>query len=524
MTVLRAAFVCRIPRSLLAALFLLMFGGGGLAPTQVRGEDYFRQAQALRGRFNGEFEQLAVWCDQKGLKEQAQKTRQWLGNRDPNKLYIAELPREIGRPDLPEGTPPEVAEWYDKFHEIRRRYAEELCGLARRTVLAERGERAALAFDLVLSAIRENPDNKDARRILGFQQSGGRWCSAYEADRFRKKMVWDPKYGWIRQDYVERYRKGERFLPSNGRGRGRWITAEEDARLHATIDDGWEIETEHYHIRTNHSLEAGVALGQKLEGLYRVWKELFFPFFARPGEVRAVFSGQGRSAPPQKYRVVYFRNVHEFRRALKPLIPNVDKTIGIYTEVPPAWDANARGAAYFYHGDDSDERTMYHEATHQLFHESRKNAPHVGAQANFWIVEGAALYMETLRRADGFYVLGGFDDIRLKAAEYHLATGDYYVPFADLAAMGMVRLQNEPQIISLYSQMAGMALFLMHYDGGRYRDAMINYLGSVYSGNDDVATLSTLTGTRFNTLDAQYREFLLPGKAGGAAKVPQAKQ
>ena len=149
---------------------------------------------------------------------------------------------------------------------------------------------------------------------------------------------------------------------------------------------------------------------------------------------------------------------------------------------------------------------MYHEATHQLFHEPAP-WPDVG-RANFWIVEGIAMYMESLRHEDGFYVLGGFDDERIHAAQYPLFNDNFYVPLAEFSQMGMHRLQNDPRITTLYSQAAGLTHFLVHYDGGRYRDALVAYLAAVYSGRDKPRTLAQLTQSPYNELDKQYRQFM----------------
>jgi hypothetical protein len=56
--------------------------------------------------------------------------------------------------------------------------------------------------------------------------------------------------------------------------------------------------------------------------------------------------------------------------------------------------------------------------------------------------------------------------------------------------------------------MAGQTHFLVHYDGGRYRDALVAYLAEVYAGNDDAATLAKLTGENYAILDRQYRGFV----------------
>ena len=72
-------------------------------------------------------------------------------------------------------------------------------------------------------------------------------------------------------------------------------------------------------------------------------------------------------------------------------MPNIDISIGVYMD--------DMRTAYFYADKESDDRTLYHEATHQLFHESRPVSPKAGQLANFWIIEGIAMYMESLQSA-----------------------------------------------------------------------------------------------------------------------------
>ena len=208
--------------------------------------------------------------------------------------------------------------------------------------------------------------------------------------------------------------------------------------------------------------------------------------------------------PRAKHQVVYFRDRGDYRRAMHGSMPDVE-TCGVYRQ----------GRAYFFANGENDDRTLYHEATHQLFHESRPVAADVGRRVNFWIVEGIALYMESLRQEDGFYILGGMDDERMHAARYRLLEDDFYVPLAEFASYGRERLQNDPRIATLYSQAAGLANFLVYYDGGRYRDALVAYLVAVYTGLDRPDTLARLTGVSYSTLDKQYREFI---EGGGRKK------
>jgi hypothetical protein len=116
--------------------------------------------------------------------------------------------------------------------------------------------------------------------------------------------------------------------------------------------------------------------------------------------------------------------------------------------------------------------------------------------------------MESLQTENGYHVLGGFEDDRIVAAQYRLLTNDFYVPLSEFTDFGMEQLQTDPRIRTLYSQAAGLTHFLIHHDGGRYRDALVAYLVAVYSGKDDRNTLSRLTGTSYADLDRDYREYM----------------
>ncbi|NLF09148.1 MAG: hypothetical protein GX594_14405, partial [Pirellulaceae bacterium] len=304
------------------------------------------------------------------------------------------------------------------------------------------------------------------------------------------------KFGWLPKARLQRYEQGERYLA------GRWISTEEDARRHADISNGWDVETEHYAIRTNHSIEAAVAVGEKLETLYRLWSQLFIRYYCSQSDVIALFDGRakpGAVARP-KFQIVLFRDREDYNRALRPAMPNIGISTGVYVE--------RTRRAHFFVGPECDDRTLYHEATHQLFHESRPVAPDVGQKANFWIIEGIAMFMESLRQEDGFHVLGGFDDERVYAARYRLLHDSFYVPLGELVDFGMDQFQKDPQIAKLYSQSAGLTNFLVFHDGGRYRDAVVLYLLAVYTGRADRGSLARLASAGYADLDAQYREYL----------------
>jgi hypothetical protein len=436
--------------ALLAAI--LVFCSGRFA--RAGSEDFDQAVRQLRDKHAVAVEELARWCQQQGLAEQAQKTRSILVPHDPYRLYLPILPKQVGAAALPANAPAAAAQWNERFWRLRREQADALLDLARRAV---HSGRAALAYNLLLAALWENPDQEIIRRMLGYQSVNDQWCTPYEAA--------------------------------------------EHVRPHGDARSGWKVETEHFLIDTDHSLEAGVELGAKLEKLYRVWQQLFVCYYATEAQVRALFEGHTASSwLTRRHQVVYYRDQDDYNRALRALEPNIGISIGIYLQ--------RTHRSYFFPGKPPDDRTLYHEATHQLFHESRPVAADVGRRGNSWIVEGIAMYMESLREENGWYVLGGLDDQRMHAAAYRLLESRFYVPLAEFTGYSMNQLQHDSRIATLYSQAAGLTHFLIHYDHGRYRDALVAYLNAIYSGRDDANSLAVLCGASFTALDGQYRQFV----------------
>jgi hypothetical protein len=482
----------RIP-AVVSFSFLLAWGLLFFFSKSAFAEDLARLVQDSKDKYAADLDKLATWCEEKGLPAEAKKTRAALGPHDPMKFYVPVLPAEVGPPKLPEGASPEVAEWDQKFNRLRKDEAIALYDLARR---AMRSKQSGLALESALDAIRANPDNENVRRLFGYQKYQNQWRTAYETKKLRQGLVWNDKFGWLPKPHVKRYEEGQR--PRNNK----WITAVEDAAAHRDIESGWDVETEHYSIRTDHSFEAGVALGKKLEHLYLLWSQLFIRYYATENDVLALFDGRAKTAPPlPRHQVVFFRDRQDYLDSLKPAMPNVEISIGVYMD--------GMRTAYFYADKKNDDRTLYHEATHQLFHESRPTSPKVGKQSNFWIIEGIAMYMESLQVRDGYYELGGFDDQRMLAARYRLLHDNFYVPLSELVGYNLEKLQQDPRIATLYSQSAGLTHFLIHYDRARYRDSLVNYLCDVYSARDTEQTLPKLTGVKFAEMDKQYKEFMV---------------
>ena len=468
-------------------------GFAGQAHVSAAQADPLSKARVdLEQDYTNQLANLATWCDDNSLPAEAATTRAAVIERRPWTLYLVVLddrPRTSGNSKL-------SSDWRTRFDSVRIAHANALFQLARQSI---RGQRTSLAYELVLEALRCDPDHEEARRLLGYTRFRGTWHTPFEIKRLRAGYVWHEQFGWLPQASLARYEAGERFYS------GRWITAAEEARARSNIRNGWRVETEHYTITTNVSLEAGVHLGRRLERLYRAWQQAFATFCATPDQLVRMFEGRGQPRGSSvRHQAIYFRNREEYQAAVGSRLPVDIETTGLYL-------GDTRTAYFFPDQDDEgnpDHTSLYHEATHQLFAETQPMAETAGRRANFWILEGIACYMESFELHDTFDTLGGTSSPRLEAARHRALVDGFYVPLGELVTMGMEALQRDPRIAMLYSQSAGLAHFLMHAHDSRYRDALVEYLVAIYSGEDRIATLAETVGQAFPDLDDEYREFL----------------
>ena len=279
-----------------------------------------------------------------------------------------------------------------------------------------------------------------------------------------------------------------------------------DAARRADIKSGWQVRTDHFQVTTNHSLAAGAELAARLEQLYQIWRQLFAGFYYTEKEVRGLFAGE-RNARTQShpFRVFYHRDRDEYVNALRRRQPRIAETLGIY------FDSNRE--AHFFAGDEQKSAsTLYHEAVHQLFQESKPTAKQIGTFANFWVIEGVATYFESLTEHDDpqtglYFTIGESTAGRLPAARERMQDG-FYIALADLTRLGKDDVQRHAEIAKVYSQSSGVAAFLVGGEQGRYREPLVTYLQAVYAGRDNAESLTKATGIGYEVLDAQYRRYL----------------
>jgi len=352
-------------------------------------------------------------------------------------------------------------------------------------------------------AVALDPDHADARRLLGYQQTGTQrgakhWAGKYAQHMLERGYRWDRKYGWIKSR--EKYDAGLRPWGQN------WITVAEDAERHADIEHGWTVRTDHFQVITNVDRAAAAELAIRLESYYQLWRQLFGEFALTPAELQARLDGKetdGFLRRPMK--VVYHRNREEYNDALIRRQPQIAMTNGIYFD--------RERESHFFAGDDQDLGAIAHEAVHQFFYESApKPTRHLTATANAWAVEGVACYFETLKEqptdAGMAYTIGTPDAGRVQAARHRRIVDNFYVPLAELDALGVLDLQKRPDIAPLYSQSAGLASFFMDGRDGEYRRPFRELLQLIYAGKDQPGSLPELTGQNAGELDREYQQFM----------------
>ena len=493
-------------RVIVAAAVLLLVDPGLIATAQNRrpvgrpARDitlYVSQYRDLKNKLQSELETLAKYCDEHDFADDAQKIRQITVPDDPRELRIRTLPSTV-QPELPGDLPAEERYWRTQLKYHTASTAKQLYLLSRQALNAG---HVALAYELVHETARLDPDHSPARKILGFVRLGSEWVSPFAASMLRKGRVWNKTYGWLPKDHVDRYKRGERFY-NNG-----WISAAKEAEFRRDFSRAWEVRTDHYRIRTNHSLERGVEIATKLEDFHALFFQILAGFFNTQEQARQLFEGTSRGVPvPEPLDVFYFKTRDEYIAFLKTKTDQqVEITNGMFFP--------STGIAYFF--DDPEavdpDSTIYHEATHQLLSGQRPQVDQVGLKSDFWVIEGIACYMESFHRDGERFSVGDPQHKRLISAQENLLQENYYVPLRQLAAMGMNDYQRSKNIRKNYSQSAAQTHFFMHYEDGKYREALVEYLSQIYSTRAlkvPPSPLSELTGIDSDELDRQYRSYL----------------
>jgi hypothetical protein len=188
-------------------------------------------------------------------------------------------------------------------------------------------------------------------------------------------------------------------------------------------------------------------------------------------------------------------------------------SLGFYD--PPKPGKGSRAPAYFFrdpNGQIPVMATLSHEVSHQLLFETAGLNAYNKNVGNYWVFEGLGTYFETVSsQSDGSLEVGGLVGVRIQEAIKSLVGQGRAIPLDEFVAQGEnAFMQDDPDIYLRYQQAMALAVFLMQWHDGTYRDAFLDYVRDAYRGRikGSARKLDDRLGQPYSTLDAQLLSFL----------------
>jgi hypothetical protein len=418
---------------------------------------------------------------------------------------------EPGLSSVPPATNAQQAIWAES--------ARALFDLARRAARSKPPDYA-LADECLRSVLVREPGHAEARRLLGYIRIDDGWATPDAAELLRQGKILHPRFGWVPADWVAHLERGE--LPGleiKGGQPAAWLRADQADALRSDFRaHPWVITTPHFVIRTNVPFAEVSSFGQRLE----VFHDLFFALLADAIDpVRLPLARRladprleaGRTS--RRHEVWYFAGQREYAKFLEPLVgPDVQRELGRYLGPVVVQDRRVPGRSYFYRdpgGRLASTATLCHEVSHQLLFESAGRANLERNRGNFWVWEGMGCYFETLMtQTDGSLLVGGLDGRRIDEALTRILDCEEFVPIRTLTALGRDSFIKDDVASRNYAESMALAVFLIHFDDGRYRTRFLEYLRAACKGRLDTTqnTLAAHLSVASSILDAEFIAYL----------------
>jgi hypothetical protein len=366
-------------------------------------------------------------------------------------LLDAVGPIRLGAWDEP--THAKFVAWSKKRATVRKDLAKKLSAAGNAAEKAGNAEEAKRLWEF---AVAEEPDHAEARKKLGQAKA-------------------DP-VGWVSKEEAEKRAKGQ--LPY----KDGWLPAKDAAAKRAVWEDAWEIRSAHFLVRTNASEKEGVGLAARAEELLHVIR-------------RDVFGTVEPLVPDKPWVIFYFAtredldahiaSAHDNKPFLKQLTgfhsPQDDTSH--FCPPPPKMLQTL-------------EDIVRHEATHHVLHRLYP-AGIMNFKPGFWAWEGYACYCESIESRDGKLVAGRAAHSRFQDAKKEVEGGKF-TPLAEFVQQDQNKLGNA------YTQAAGIAHFLMHGGGGKWRGPFLDYLKIVSKGEAEAGSWEKAFGKKPEEMQAEW--------------------
>lgn len=432
------------------------------------------------------------------------------------KVVASSVPGLATVPARPSGTEP----WRAELRTAREAAARSLFALAEQAMSSDL-KHYALADDCLRGVIARQPDDAEARRLLGYVPYKGGWATPFVVQMKAKGMVDHSTFGWVPATWVPHLEKGELPAPqTRGQRSARWLPAAEADALRAPWEKAWRIETEHFQIQSNVPLSEAIVFGRQLEMFHDLFCSLLADVLSFDGRLPLAQrfrdkkqTGDRATTPHQVY---YFKDKQEYVDFLAPIQPGIDQSLGIY--IPPGSGKGKRAPAYFFRdpgGQLAATATLFHEVSHQLLFESAGPNAYEKNVGNYWVFEGLGTYFETVEiAADGQVLVGGMVGPRIAEARRRLLMEREYVPIEQLVRLSKGEFNNDAAIHLYYVESMALAVFLMQAQGRAYREPFLDYVKDAYRGRlrrDTGKSLEDRLGVPYSTLDTQFITYLRGG-------------
>lgn len=410
-----------------------------------------------------ELERLARTCDSLNLKEEAALSRGWLPKSRTDQQILFLPSRATKR--APSSNDARAA-WSKHFASARGRHAEFWWHQAQSLAV---NEREQAAYRAVWRTLREDPQHALARRALGEMLVG------LEAKvRLSRPSTAHPQLGW-------------------------------QAGTYNLID------TPHFQVTTRADARQSAAFASQLESFYALWTQVFYPLWAAPNQMRSRFdSGTSDLNTKQEIQVVLLRSRKEYIDVLGAKEENIGISVGYY---------NPELKTSFFYPDQNLQATLFHELTHQLLAEATHidAKPEAGSISDYWLLEGIAMYMESMWEGTEYWTVGGWESPRLQVARYRALREDFWVPWETIRSGGLESWKQDPNVAKLYTQAAGLTHYCMDSASSlpdnaapastsHPRDDLLRALVSIYQGQSPMDDLFAALDD--DSAQEKYKRFL----------------
>jgi hypothetical protein len=199
-------------------------------PLLERSHELDDARRKIEARETAELNGLARRLDVQGETAAARQVRQKI----PPAVAPDGATRFVPLPEVvaPSPAPASPASaWRLELEEIQARSAADLFGLAQRAAQSE-PPRFGLASQCLRAVLDRQPNDREARRLLGFVPNEGGWAKPFAVGQLQKGYVLHPIFGWVLSDWVPHLDRGELPAPQKrGQNKTRWLPAAEADHL-----------------------------------------------------------------------------------------------------------------------------------------------------------------------------------------------------------------------------------------------------------------------------------------------------